>query len=130
MHRFYLHVYVSSVLLAFLTPGILFAEGTKQIYPPGWGNFMFCVSHDPIWNDFALYDGTETQRLNIEILNAGEIIYYGIEFPRLSVLKRSYGFQSGLSCRRALLPTILIAITSPMTYKTCSQTPERSTSSV
>ena len=53
-------------------------EGTKQIYPLGWGNFMFCVSHDPARNQFALYGCPETERLNIQIKNPGEIIYWGL----------------------------------------------------
>src|ERR1039457_369395 len=77
MQKFYPYksLYIFFFLLIF--SGRSSGEGTKQIYPPGWGNFMFCVSYDPIRNQFARYGCPVAERLNIEIKHPGEIIYYG-----------------------------------------------------
>jgi len=53
------------------------AEGTREIYPVGWGYYKFYLSHAAIRNDFALYGCAETDRLNIEIVNDGEMILFG-----------------------------------------------------
>jgi uncharacterized protein (TIGR02145 family) len=65
-----------SGFLAFLHFDIR-AEGTKEIYPAGWGNYKFYLSTQAIRNDFALYGCTPEERLNIEIAEEGEIIYFG-----------------------------------------------------
>lgn len=68
-------IFMPVLLFIFISPTV--AEGTREIYPVGWGNYKFYLSHDNIRNDFALYGCPETERLNIEILTAGEVIYFG-----------------------------------------------------
>jgi len=62
-------IFMPVLLFIFISPTV--AEGTREIYPVGWGNYKFYLSHDNIRNDFALYGCPETERLNIEILTAG-----------------------------------------------------------
>ena len=66
------------VLLFFFCSTVGFSEGTKEIYPLGGGFYKFALfPSDPIRNRFALYTASESERLNISILNTNEVIFFG-----------------------------------------------------